>query len=110
MCLAIPGKIEAFVDADKRFARADISGVKRHISVDLLRDDGIDVGDWVLIHVGFAMSKISEEQALEQLQILAVLGEAAKAQEELAAGNAYDEDENVGPNIEANKLSSTVVE
>ena len=90
MCLAIPGKIEAFIDADKHFARADISGVKRQISVDLLRDgDGIAIGDWVLIHVGFAMSKISEEQAQEQLQILAILGEAMQSQEE-AAGYTFE--------------------
>lgn len=92
MCLAIPGKIEAFIDEDKHFARADISGVKRQISVDLLKDDpdgGIKVGDWVLIHVGFAMSKISEEQAQEQLQILALLGEAMQSQEE-ANGYSFE--------------------
>jgi hydrogenase expression/formation protein HypC len=90
MCLAIPGKIEAFVDAEKHFAQADISGVKRQISVDLLREGNeVAVGDWVLIHVGFAMSKISEEQAQEQLQILAILGEARQSQEE-AAGYTFD--------------------
>lgn len=93
MCLAIPGKIEAFIDAEKHFARADISGVKRQISVDLLGEGNeVAVGDWVLIHVGFAMSKISEEQAQEQLQILAILGEAAKSQEE-AAGYTFEASE-----------------
>lgn len=85
MCLAIPGKIESFVDAEERMAVADISGVKRQVSVDLLRreDETLKVGDWVLIHVGFAMSKISESQAREQLEILTMLGEAQKAMEEI---------------------------
>lgn len=84
VCLAIPGRVESFVDADRRMALADISGVKREISVDLLRGEGaqVEVGDWVLIHVGFAMSKISEEQAREQLEVLAMLGEAVAAAEE----------------------------
>ncbi|MGD9679947.1 MAG: HypC/HybG/HupF family hydrogenase formation chaperone [Candidatus Obscuribacterales bacterium] len=82
MCLAIPGKIEAFVDRDRHFARADISGVKRQINVDLIREQGLEEGDWVLIHVGFAMGKISEEQALEQLEALAILGEAARSRAE----------------------------
>ncbi len=82
MCLAIPAKIESFVDEEKHFAVANISGVKRQVNVDLLKDDLLCVGDWVLIHVGFAMGKISEEQALEQLGTLARLGEIAKSEEE----------------------------
>lgn len=89
MCLAIPGKIEEFIDKDRHFARADISGVKRQINVDLIKEQGLEVGDWVLIHVGFAMGKISEEQALEQLEILAMLGEAAQSQEE-AEGYSFE--------------------
>ena len=79
MCLAIPGKIEEFIDAERHFARADICGVKRQINVDLIKEQGLEVGDWVLIHVGFAMGKISEEHALEQLELLAILGEADQA-------------------------------
>lgn len=89
MCLAIPGKIESFVDAERHFARADIGGVKRQINVDLLREDGIEIGDWVLIHVGFAMSKISEEQAKEQFEILMTLGESMQSNEE-ARGYSFD--------------------
>lgn len=92
MCLAIPGQIEAFVDEDKHFARADISGVKRQVNVDLLKDEGLEAGDWVLIHVGFAMGKISEEQAREQLEMLALLGEAARSEEE-ARGYSFNADE-----------------
>ncbi|HEY9682985.1 MAG TPA: HypC/HybG/HupF family hydrogenase formation chaperone [Oculatellaceae cyanobacterium] len=89
MCLAIPGKIESFVDVERHFARADIGGVKRQINVDLLREDGIEIGDWVLIHVGFAMSKISEEQAKEQFEILMTLGESMQSNEE-ARGYSFD--------------------
>lgn len=94
MCLAIPGKIEAFVDEEKHFARADISGVKRQINVDLLREEGVEIGDWILIHVGFAMSKISEEQAQEQFKILETLGEAIQSQEE-ALGYSFEAQEKV---------------
>ena len=86
MCLAIPGKIESIEDAT-RLAVVDVMGVRRKVSVDLLRQDPAEPGDWVLIHVGFAMSKISEEQATEQLAMLAMLGEDEEAREE-AAGYA----------------------
>lgn len=82
MCLAIPAKIESFVDDNKRFAKADILGIKREICLDLLRDEVIDTGDWVLIHVGFAMSKISDSEAQQQINVLSQLGELAKVQEE----------------------------
>lgn len=89
MCLAIPGKIEEFIDAERHFARADISGVKRQINVDLIKEQGLEVGDWVLIHVGFAMGKISEEHALEQLEMLAILGEAEQSRKE-AEGYSFE--------------------
>ena len=89
MCLAIPGKIEEFVDAGRHFARVDISGVKRQVSVDLIRDEALKPGDWVLIHVGFAMSKISEAQAEEQLSLLSMLGEAVQSEEE-ARGYTFE--------------------
>jgi len=83
MCLAIPGQIVEFTDAAQQFAVVDVSGVRRTINVDLLRDDRPAPGDWVLIHVGFAMSKISEARAQEQLRLLAMLGEDLRAMEEL---------------------------
>ena len=61
MCLAIPGQILEYVDEPNRLARVDVAGVRRTVNVGLL--DGIEPGDWVLIHVGFAMSKIDEEEA-----------------------------------------------
>jgi hydrogenase expression/formation protein HypC len=83
MCLAIPGQIVQYTDDDPQFAVVEVSGVRRTINVDLLREENPAVGDWVLIHVGFAMSKISEERAQEQLRLLAMLGEDLKAMEEL---------------------------
>ena len=81
MCLAIPAQVSALMD-DQRVAMVDIMGVRRKVSIDLLVDDPPLLGDWVLIHVGFAMSKISAQQAEEQLQTLALLGEANAALEE----------------------------
>lgn len=83
MCLAIPGQIVQFESAAKHMATIEVSGVRRQVNLDLLRGSPLEVGDWVLIHVGFAMSKISEAQAREQLQLLTMLGEAEGALEEL---------------------------
>ncbi|MBA3892132.1 MAG: HypC/HybG/HupF family hydrogenase formation chaperone [Gemmatimonadales bacterium] len=82
MCLAIPGRIVEFA-AEPSFAVVDVTGVRRKVNVDLLRPDGLAVDDWVLIHVGFAMSRISAEQAEEQLRLLTMLGEATLAAEEV---------------------------
>lgn len=84
MCLGIPGQIIDIVDDANSIAKVDVSGVRRNVSVALVRPDGIGPGDWVLIHVGFAMSKISQQQAAEQLEMLRQLGEATAAQEELS--------------------------
>ena len=86
MCLGIPGRIVKIDDAGKMLATADVSGVKRQINIACIVDDENPlescVGDWVLIHVGFAMSRIDEAEAAETLQILTELGEA---QQELEA-------------------------
>ena len=76
MCLAIPGQITELHDDPQHLATIDILGVRRKVNLDLLQDDPPQVGDWVLVHVGFAMSKISAEQADDQLKMLAMLGEA----------------------------------
>ena len=81
MCLAIPGQI-AKLEEDGSFATVEVTGVRRRVNVELLDDQSIDVGDWVLIHVGFAMSKISAEQAEEQIRLLTMLGEGDAAIEE----------------------------
>lgn len=80
MCLGIPGRIVTIDDADKRLATVDVSGVKRQVNVACIIDDDNPietcVGEWVLVHVGFAMSRIDEAEAAETLRILHELGEA----------------------------------
>ena len=90
MCLAIPGQIKSFND-DRTFATVEVASVRRQVNVDLLRDSPLDEGDWVLIHVGFAMSKISAEEAAEQLRLLTALGEATAAFEEIEGYDFGDE-------------------
>ena len=86
MCLGIPGRIIKIDDAAKKLATADVSGVRRQVNLACLVDAEHPleacVGDWVLIHVGFAMSRIDEAEAAETLRILTELGEA---QQELDA-------------------------
>lgn len=74
MCLGIPGQILAIVDDERDIAKVEVSGVRRNVSIALVRPDGIAVGDWVLVHVGFAMSKIDEQEAHETLDLLRQLG------------------------------------
>lgn len=76
MCLGIPGQIIELVDEANQIAKVEVSGVRRTINVALLADEGIGPGDWVLIHVGFAMSKIDEQEAHETLRVLREMGEA----------------------------------
>lgn len=82
MCLAIPGQIKEFGEGES-LAVVEVSGVRRKVNVDLLADEGLAVGDWVLIHVGFAMAKVSKVQADEQMRMLAMMGEDAEAMEEI---------------------------
>jgi hydrogenase expression/formation protein HypC len=82
MCLAIPGQIVALAPGG-HFATVEVSKVRRTINIELLDGEPAAVGEWVLIHVGFAMNRISEEHAAEQLRLLAMLGEDAQAMEEL---------------------------
>lgn len=89
MCLAIPGQIVELFDDDQQYAMVDVSGVRRKINIGLLKNEGVQLGEWVLIHVGFAMSKISGEQAEEQLRLLSMLGEAEEAMEEIS-GYQFD--------------------
>jgi len=75
MCLGIPGQIVEFVDDEKNIAKVEVSGVKRNVNVALVKEDGIEIGSWVLVHVGFAMSKLDEKEAKETLGFLKELGE-----------------------------------
>jgi hydrogenase expression/formation protein HypC len=83
MCLAIPGKIVELVSEQPNLGVVEVTGVRRRVDLGLLQDDLPGVGDWVLIHVGFAMSRISEPEAENQMRILRVLGEDQAAMEEV---------------------------
>lgn len=77
------GKIVELLPANHSTAVVDVAGVRRRVDLGLLENDPPVIGDWVLIHVGFAMSKISERDAIEQMNTLAILGEAEAAMQEV---------------------------
>jgi hydrogenase expression/formation protein HypC len=74
MCLGIPGQVVDVVDDDQFLAKVEVSGAQRMVSVRLLADEGIRAGDWVLVHVGFAMARIDESEAAATLEQLAAMG------------------------------------
>ena len=92
MCLGSPGQVVSMSDAEKKLGMVDVSGVKREVNLACIVDDEHPlescVGDWVLVHVGFAMSRIDEAEAAMTMDILRQLGDA---QEELAAMRESDE-------------------
>ena len=83
MCLAIPAKIVELLPDAASLATVEVAGVRRRVDLGLLEDDMPKPGDWVLVHVGFAMSKISEQDAIDQMRTLTMLGEAEQAMEEV---------------------------
>jgi hydrogenase expression/formation protein HypC len=88
MCLAIPGRVLEYVDEPNRLARVDVAGVVRTVNVGLLDRDGdaAEPGDWVLIHVGFALSRVDELEAAATLRMLQGMGaDYEKELEELRA-------------------------
>ena len=72
MCLAIPGKIVEIIDVENQLAKIEVGGVRRNINTSML--DDVKIGDYVLVHVGFAMSKVDEKEAEETLRLLRELG------------------------------------
>jgi len=83
VCLAIPGRIIQVVDESNRLAQVDVAGVRRNVNIGLFDcDDAIEPGDWVLIHVGFAISKIDEDEARATRELLEGMG--AEYEQELA--------------------------
>ncbi|KCV81292.1 hydrogenase expression/formation protein HypC [Actibacterium atlanticum] len=90
MCLGIPGQIVAVTDADRMMAMAEVSGVRREVNVAPIAQGPLEgvIGKWALIHVGFAMSEIDEEEAAKTLEALRGLGEAQETLEAMAAGDA----------------------
>lgn len=90
MCLGIPGQIVEITDETRMMAMADVSGVRRAVSVAVVADGPLDglVGRWVLIHVGFAMALIDEDEAARTLEALHALGDVEEAHREMAASTA----------------------
>ena len=83
MCLGIPGEVIEIMSDHPDLARVDVSGVKRAINIGLLADDPPVPGDWILIHVGFALSKIDEQEAKAAMDFLIGIGQAYE--DEIAA-------------------------
>lgn len=75
MCLAIPGQIVKMVDDANHLAQVDVAGVRRNVNVGLLDSEPVGPGDWVLIHVGFAISRVDEAEALATRRLLEQMGE-----------------------------------
>ena len=93
MCLAIPGKIIELDSQNALQAIVDVVGVRRKVDLGLLQDEPPVPGDWVLIHVGFAMSKISEADAADQMRMLTMLGEAEGAMQEVRGYGLENEEQ-----------------
>ena len=105
MCLAIPGKIIEILPDNPDSALVDVVSVRRRVDLGLLQDDRPQPGDWVLIHVGFAMSKISEQDAHDQMQTLRMLGESEAALQEVQGYGLLGADDDSVP---AQKQSADV--
>ena len=86
MCLGIPGRITAITDEARLMAMAEVSGVRREVNVACVAEGPLQglIGEWVLIHVGFAMSRIDAEEAARTLEALRDLGEAQETLEQMA--------------------------
>jgi hydrogenase expression/formation protein HypC len=76
MCLGIPGQVVELLDGENQLAKVEVTGVRRTINVALLENEHLQEGDWVLIHVGFALSKIDEAEARLTLDALKLVGQA----------------------------------
>jgi hydrogenase expression/formation protein HypC len=83
MCLAIPGQVVELVPEQPALVKVDVGGVRRNVNVGLFDPGEIGVGDWILIHVGFALSKVSENEARQQLEVLRAMGEDELAMDEV---------------------------
>ena len=86
MCLGIPGEVVEILADHEDLAMVSVEGVKRVVNVGLLEDEPLAPGDWILIHVGFALSKIDEEEAMATRRLLELMGaEYEQELEELKA-------------------------
>jgi hydrogenase expression/formation protein HypC len=90
MCLAVPGRIVEVTDEENRLAKVDVAGVRRNVNIGLLDagDASVGPGDWVLIHVGFAISRVDEHEALATRRLLEAMGAEYETElEELKASS-----------------------
>jgi hydrogenase expression/formation protein HypC len=93
MCLAIPGQVLEIVDERNRLAKVDVAGVRRNVSVGLLDDEedgGVAAGDWVLIHVGFAIARVDEAEAEATLKLLGEMGAEYEQELEELKGSSIE--------------------
>jgi len=90
MCLAIPGQVVEMSE-QPMLAKVDVGGVRRNVNIGLLEDASVAPGDWILIHVGFALSKIGETEARDQLRMLKAMGEDELAMDEVRGYTFADE-------------------
>ena len=88
MCLGIPGQLVELSADNDQLARVDVAGVRRMINIGLLEDETLEPGDWVLIHVGFAMSKIDEAEADVAMASLRLMGSGLDDEMEMLKGTA----------------------
>jgi hydrogenase expression/formation protein HypC len=87
-CMAIPGQIVTTSFDDPASALVDVAGVRRNVDLTLIQDEPLAPGDWILVHVGFAISRVSEDEALAQLRVLEMLGPAGAVSENCDLGSA----------------------
>jgi hydrogenase expression/formation protein HypC len=91
VCLAIPGRIVEFLAGNNdQLALVDVVGVKRKVNVGLMEDVDLQVGDYVLIHVGFAMSKVDEKEAAEALSMLEMMGQTFDEELQAVAESSFE--------------------
>jgi hydrogenase expression/formation protein HypC len=90
VCLGIPGEVIEILQDQPQLAKVDVAGVKRNINIGLVEADGVVPGDWVLIHVGFAMSKIDQQEAKSSLQFLESMGQAYRDELEALTESAIE--------------------
>ena len=87
MCLGIPGQLVELGGGHEHLAKVEVAGVRRNINIGLLEDEPLEPGDWVLIHVGFAMSKIDEQEAARALEGLELMGQAFEDEVQAVTGS-----------------------
>lgn len=97
MCVGIPARVVELGPAGSHSATVDVEGVRREVNTVMVDDDGLTPGEWVLLHVGFALTKIDEAEAAETLAFMRQLGSVYDEEIEAVATSVYDETETASP-------------